>query len=35
MHLPGGIAIDDQDLIYVADQLNRRIEVFQYLKDAP
>jgi len=32
MHLPGGITVDENDRIYVSDQLNKRIEVFQYLK---
>jgi DNA-binding beta-propeller fold protein YncE len=31
--LPAGIAIDEIDRIYVADQLNSRIQVFQYLKE--
>jgi len=31
-HLPAGISIDENDRIYVADQLNSRIQVFQYLK---
>jgi len=30
--LPIGIAIDDKDKIYVVDQLNKRIQVFQYIK---
>jgi hypothetical protein len=32
--LPEGIAIDENDRIYMADQLNGRVQVFQYLKDA-
>ncbi len=31
--LPSGIAIAD-DVVYVADSANRRLEVFQYVKDA-
>lgn len=33
LHLPAGISIDENDRICVADQFNRRIEIFQYLKD--
>lgn len=32
-HLPAGIAIDENDRISVADQLNGRVPVFQYLKE--
>lgn len=31
--LPTGIYIDDNDYIYVADSINSRIQVFQYLKE--
>ncbi len=34
LHLPGGIGIDENDRIYVADQFNRRVQVFQYLKQS-
>jgi hypothetical protein len=34
IHLPAGIAIDVNDRISVADQLNGRVPVFQYLKEA-
>ena len=30
--LPAGLYIDEQDRIYVADQGNSRIQVFQYVK---
>jgi len=30
--MPNGIAIDAQDRIYVVDTMNRRIQIFQYLK---
>ncbi len=33
--LPAGIAIDGNDRIYVADQYNKRINVYQYLSEAP
>ncbi|TAK09579.1 MAG: hypothetical protein EPO39_02085, partial [Candidatus Manganitrophaceae bacterium] len=29
--LPAGLSIDDQDRIYVADQYNHRINIFQYV----
>ena len=32
--IPQGISIDDKDVIYVVDQLNRRFQVFQYISDA-
>lgn len=32
--IPQGIYIDDKDLVYVVDQLNRRFQVFQYFSDA-
>jgi hypothetical protein len=32
LYLPGGIAIDEHDRIYVADQFNGRVQVFQYLR---
>lgn len=32
-YLPTAIHIDNEDRIYVADSYNRRIEVFQYLRD--
>jgi hypothetical protein len=31
--LPVGIYIDEQDYIYIADQLNHRIQIFKYLKE--
>lgn len=31
--LPAGIHIDGQDRIYVVDQYNRRVQIFQYLKE--
>jgi len=31
-HLPAGLYIDEEDRIYVVDQFNRRVQVFQYLK---
>ena len=31
--VPQGIFIDQNDRVYVADQLNKRIQVFQYLSD--
>lgn len=31
--LPQGIAIDDTDTIYIADQANMRFQVFRYLKE--
>jgi hypothetical protein len=30
--LPAGLFIDGQDRIYVADQGNSRVQVFEYLK---
>lgn len=33
--LPQGIFIDQNDMIYVADQANMRFQIFKYLKDAP
>jgi hypothetical protein len=32
--VPTGIAVDDQDRIYVADSYNRRVEVFHLRTDA-
>lgn len=32
--IPQGICIDDKDVVYVVDQLNRRFQVFQYISDA-
>lgn len=32
--LPSGMYIDENDRIYISDQLNRRVQVFQYLSDA-
>ena len=32
--LPAGIAIDGNDRIYVTGQLNGRVQVFHYLKEA-
>jgi hypothetical protein len=31
--LPAGIFIDDRNMIYVADQMNRRVQEFQYIND--
>jgi len=31
--LPAGIFIDENDKIYVVDQINRRVQIFQYLKE--
>ncbi len=31
--LPAGMCIDSNDRIYVVDQFNRRVDVFQYLKE--
>jgi hypothetical protein len=31
--LPTGIYIDDNDLIYVSDSSNRRVQIFRYLKE--
>jgi DNA-binding beta-propeller fold protein YncE len=30
--LPAGLSVDDRDRIYVADQGNARVQVFEYLK---
>jgi DNA-binding beta-propeller fold protein YncE len=30
--LPAGIFIDDRNMIYIADQMNRRVQEFQYIK---
>jgi DNA-binding beta-propeller fold protein YncE len=32
LYLPAGIYVDQNDRVYVADQFNRRISIFQYLK---
>jgi DNA-binding beta-propeller fold protein YncE len=32
--LPFGVDIDENDRIYVVDQMNRRVQVFQYLKES-
>ncbi|MEW6215345.1 MAG: 6-bladed beta-propeller, partial [Nitrospirota bacterium] len=32
-YLPTGMYIDREDRIYVSDTFNRRIQVFQYLKE--
>ncbi|MEQ1729621.1 MAG: 6-bladed beta-propeller, partial [Vicinamibacterales bacterium] len=32
--LPAGMSVDEQDRLYVADQGNSRVQVFQYLKGA-
>lgn len=32
--IPQGIYIDDKDVVYVVDQLNRRFQVFQYISDS-
>jgi DNA-binding beta-propeller fold protein YncE len=32
-YLPTGLYIDDKDTIYVSDTFNRRVQVFQYLKE--
>ena len=31
--LPTGLYIDNQDLIYVSDASNRRVQIFRYLKE--
>ena len=31
--LPAGIFIDSNDLIYVSDYYNKRVQIFQYLKE--
>ena len=31
--IPQGVFIDDKDVIYVVDQLNRRFQMFQYISD--
>jgi hypothetical protein len=31
--MPAGIHIDGKDRIFVVDQLNHRVQVFQYLKN--
>ncbi|MGA8241461.1 MAG: 6-bladed beta-propeller, partial [Desulfobacterales bacterium] len=31
--LPTGIYIDNNDLIYVSDSSNRRVQIFRYLKE--
>ena len=32
-YLPSGLYVDDKDKIYVSDTFNRRVQVFQYLKE--
>jgi DNA-binding beta-propeller fold protein YncE len=32
--LPAGLAVDAQNRIYVADQYNKRINIYQYLSQA-
>jgi len=32
-YLPSGIFIDEKDRIYISDSYNRRIQIFQYLKE--
>ena len=32
-YLPSGMYIDREDRIYVTDTFNRRVQVFQYLKE--
>ena len=32
--LPAGMSVDEQDRLYVADQGNSRVQVFQYLNGA-
>ena len=31
--LPSGITIDSKDMIYISDSFNRRVQIFQYLKE--
>ncbi len=31
--LPSGITIDERDRIWIADTYNRRVQVFQYLRE--
>lgn len=31
--LPSGIFIDSRDRIYVSDSYNKRVQIFQYLKE--
>jgi hypothetical protein len=31
--LPTGIYIDNNDLIYISDSSNRRVQIFKYLKE--
>jgi hypothetical protein len=31
--LPSGIFIDSRDRIHVSDSYNKRVQIFQYLKD--
>ena len=33
--LPGGLYIDARDRIYVADAYNHRIQVFEFIHEAP
>ncbi|NPB06465.1 MAG: 6-bladed beta-propeller [Aquificae bacterium] len=33
-HLPAGLYVDEKDRIFVVDQFNRRVQVFQYLKES-
>ena len=32
-YLPSGITIDSRDRIWIADTYNRRVQVFQYLRE--
>jgi hypothetical protein len=32
--LPAGVSITDRNIIYVADSLNRRVQVFRYTRPA-
>jgi DNA-binding beta-propeller fold protein YncE len=32
--LPAGLSVDSKDRIYVADQYNKRINIYQYLPEA-
>jgi hypothetical protein len=33
--LPAGLYIDEKDQIYVADQYNKKINIYQYLPEKP
>jgi hypothetical protein len=35
LQLPTGIEIDDRNVIYIADSLNHRVQVFRYRRVTP